>query len=39
MTRHPNTYPDQDRIEVIVHRRVKELTRQTTGDHTTVTYA
>lgn len=39
MTRHPNTYPDQDQIEVIFHRRIQELTRQNTGDNTSVTYA
>lgn len=39
MTRHPQSYRDQKHIEVIVHRRVKELTRKTTGDKTKITYA
>ena len=38
MTRHPRSYRDQQHIEVVVHRRVQELTRKTTGDKTTVTY-
>lgn len=40
MSRHtPKTYPDQEHIEVVFHKRVRELTQQQTGDRTTVTYA